>query len=84
MYKWVGHSFLFHFCALNKSQPFLVIAKDYDFIQLCLDYSPCTRMNVALENTTGGWKKYKWDELHFLTVCPAVYYSVTNSLLKCT
>lgn len=40
MYSWVGHSLLFHFCALNKSQPFLIIARDCDFIQLCLDYLP--------------------------------------------
>lgn len=33
---------------------FLVIARDYEFIQLCLDYPPCTRMDVALENTRSG------------------------------
>lgn len=53
----------------------------YDFIHLCLDYLPCARMDVAWENTA-RCRKSKRDEQHFMLVCPAVYYSVPNSLLK--
>lgn len=55
--------------------------RGYGFIHLCLDYPHCARTDVASENKI-RWKKSKWDELHFISVGLAVYYSVSYSSLK--
>jgi len=53
--------------------------RGYDFIQLCLDYPLCAKTDVASENKI-RWKKSKRDELHFIPMCLAVYYSSHSSL----